>query len=56
MEKVECKNHKWDKETGEKTKSKPWAGLRSRCERTCIECGKVEEWNTGPVFFGWYSR
>jgi hypothetical protein len=55
-QKKECK-HQWDKETGTRTKSKPWIGLKSRWERKCKICGKIEVFSDGRNgFTGWFSR
>jgi hypothetical protein len=55
LTKVKKCKHKWDREKGKRTKSRPWVGIKSRIIRTCIICGYREEFNKGPIFFGWYN-
>lgn len=52
----ECK-HEWDKNTGIRTKSKPWCGIKSRWERKCKKCGILEIYSDGrDGFHGWFSK
>ena len=47
----------WDKDKGEKTQSRPWAGIKSEWIRTCIICGQQEKFENGKYgVFGWYRK
>lgn len=49
-----CK-HIWDNDTGIKTESRPWAGIKSRWVRTCTKCDKKEYYTNDGMFCGWFS-
>lgn len=49
-------SHIWDKEMGVRTKSKPWIGLKSHLERTCVKCKTVQRYDGGKYgFHGWFT-